>query len=1649
MYYKIKRLSETISKIFEGKSPGHCLRINDLPREDCFRLCEMLNNKKDFNSFIIVPSLANKKSDFEVTIDTAIELRNKKVSLCLIFPPGIDIPASLLNTFEIFDLKKFLKLIESELLNKLSDEILYTTKKVLEQSKSGLLGRDLKNEDVIEFLETINENPDIRTIGKSLWKVGLIPDNGDLFIERLKLNYDCVKAIAKPSKPQSTIRQRLESTKLRKGKFLDDLEEFLSKYNLYPTKIWLRAISENPPFAFENWEFPEIELSDLEEVKLKKPRRGGNGLLVSGCGSLKCESPETAIIAECGENKKINVAWDTVPKEPVNVGGWLVELIPSREDYGDTEIQNDFPQMNVNPNKRTAKLSLDIDLEENHINWVQVRVVALDENGNYIVDSQNKPIETLSERILLQREELIGIEDKPKLLSYPNFALGFISLAMKFSGDKSDWEPIVQGWTTDEDISFYKIQISDTQICRVAVSNIIKELESRIISDPESTGRFYYDVIDLDQFEVDSIHSNSLFDEEFVEKTYWQNFLNKRKDLFNRIKNKFGTQATIETIYEWSEIITKVKNYSQAYTDLLENITKDEELNVSKKKELLYQALSIDSLQLNIKYNTGNQDALLLLPTHPHRLLWLASYATLLDDWKNQLLELDNKSRKTAIDVSLLNQIQASNVPALIPNEIIDKLDEWYLFIKNINFFVGLFLPVKSKDWARISADVIRFLGYDDTYTINEVNGLQLKKVFEDYIEIDENVKARGINIGVVNPGSGELIASTLNKLIFSKNPIDVSDVMIKRINIAAIAEAPLPVTLNPLEKLKQDFYYSDGIAEKSSALYPALSYWLTEKFETPLFPNGNQNISVYINAIKPSIGLYKYQEEDLENINLYGLLNRWMAKTISERGIYKTIFWIPVGKAARFERHPVDGTLTDLIIELNRTSTSVLGFLIDGNYNTNQICCLKCLIGPDEKGFIEYLHIQSDWVITIDRFLGPEIFDSPIDPSLSNFSEKFLVEYSPSFVEGLGERMLVSSSWVEKVSANIINYIDKYFPNLDEQQVGNIVENILKGIKLYSGNLFFDMFRYSDDFKKSLCLAVIVNNLKDQNLLSNKFIIPVNNDLSKNKNLCDFIVVSMMNEKLLFECCSVESVPSEDAIDRLIDTHNFLYDLFTTDNNEKIAPILERSDFVTQMKYYLKKAARYNLIKEDNKLTKFFDLFSKLENGKTLPQIKMKIFRIDFNSDSENLILENQDDIEIETHSLRSLNLISNSLQNEDSTLGMMNDKSEENINEETQKISDENLKRNEDINIDEINSLTSKEKSSDYPSSVNLILGNVNEQEVKLTVSTKGSPHIIILGIPGQGKTVTINSILTQLTKQGVGSIVFDFHGQFSSQTNPVNKSCNPKIWDVLNDKLPFNPFEVDITELNQNFDFYIKMQSAEIADIFEYVCELGTIQRYTLYESILSLYKNKFNSNDGLNIKIEDLKRKLKQKEKDNNVKNVLARTSKLLEMEFFTENLKWDILSSTKDGLILNLKSLGEGTVQNAVSAFVLRKIYKEILKWDETDKMKLAIVLDEAHRLSKDITLPLIMQEARKFGVMVVIASQNLNHFHPNVIGNVGTKILFRTNAPASNQTSQLVTMRPGKDPRKIVENLNVGSALVQTPEMRYGEVVKMKYSEEN
>jgi hypothetical protein len=58
----------------------------------------------------------------------------------------------------------------------------------------------------------------------------------------------------------------------------------------------------------------------------------------------------------------------------------------------------------------------------------------------------------------------------------------------------------------------------------------------------------------------------------------------------------------------------------------------------------------------------------------------------------------------------------------------------------------------------------------------------------------------------------------------------------------------------------------------------------------------------------------------------------------------------------------------------------------------------------------------------------------------------------------------------------------------------------------------------------------------------------------------------------------------------------------------------------------------------------------------------------------------------------------------------------------------------------------------------------------------------------------------------------------------------------------------------------------------------------------------------------------------------------------------------------------------------------------------------------------------------------------MSDFHRDVLGNAGTKIIFRTNYPESKSTAGFLRGRAGQDLSQQIEQLAVGCAYVSTPD---------------
>ncbi len=218
---------------------------------------------------------------------------------------------------------------------------------------------------------------------------------------------------------------------------------------------------------------------------------------------------------------------------------------------------------------------------------------------------------------------------------------------------------------------------------------------------------------------------------------------------------------------------------------------------------------------------------------------------------------------------------------------------------------------------------------------------------------------------------------------------------------------------------------------------------------------------------------------------------------------------------------------------------------------------------------------------------------------------------------------------------------------------------------------------------------------------------------------------------------------------------------------------------------------------------------------------------------------------------------------------------------------------------------------------------------------------------------------------------------------------------------------------------------------------VCGLGEIQRNAVYEGVRAIYEQRgfprpARPDDWPTM--DDLADAVGSVETTGRGRNVVARLRPLSDFGLFADPVaSRGFADLLRQGVVLDVHGLME-QVQRAAGAFVLRKVYGEMFRWGQAQQLRLAVVLDEAHRLARDVTLPKIMKEGRKYGVAVVVASQGVEDFNPDVLGNAGTKVAFRCNYPQSRKVAGFLRGRTGQEMSEALEQLAVGQAYVSTPD---------------
>lgn len=258
----------------------------------------------------------------------------------------------------------------------------------------------------------------------------------------------------------------------------------------------------------------------------------------------------------------------------------------------------------------------------------------------------------------------------------------------------------------------------------------------------------------------------------------------------------------------------------------------------------------------------------------------------------------------------------------------------------------------------------------------------------------------------------------------------------------------------------------------------------------------------------------------------------------------------------------------------------------------------------------------------------------------------------------------------------------------------------------------------------------------------------------------------------------------------------------------------------------------------------------------------------------------------------------------------------------------------------------------------------------------------HLLVTGTSGQGKTYSIQTLLYELTRAGVPSVIFDYTEGFMK--TQMEKIFVDKMGDKIKEHIiysigvPINPFVRHEIEIAGTI---VKEKPADVAsrlaDIFTHVYDFGDQQ----YSAIFTAALNGINSY-GDRMSMQYFQNELEKVQDDNKAaKTVISKMEPFFHTITFEDDsgFDWgDLLYGDKPALNIFQLTLINREMQVIITELMLWDAWYYTKKYGSKDK-PFIVVLDEAQNLSHKSGSPsaVILTEGRKFGWSAWFATQSL------------------------------------------------------------------------
>lgn len=1708
-------LADLIRAEFVGVGDGHCARVNFLDRAEATAVAATLRAVVD-PATLDVWVLSPANGDATITSDRAIELRNRKLRpLCLFIPPDIidSAASSLANSFAGIDGRQlYVEARRQSATDSADPEIPVAVGKIVATLRGSRWRPD--DRDVLDLM-IAGGQLGLEAMGRELWRVGLIPDAGPDYLTRLSGNKAVVGALAKPLRPSSGLRERIQETRVDDGT-ARRLTATLARHPLNDAQTWSRALLADG-LSYDMFGFPAQDASDLTAVTVT-PFKDRSGTLVKSMKVLtQPDGPGGALFLpmRSGEKTILPVKWTTDPAKARNVAGWRVALVPLRDteaaddalissagaDAGETL---DLPSKDLKGDKRDIRLTLTFEFDTEPEYEIVARVVALDAAGAELLGEGGKPIADLSNPFFLKLPDantIVPFTERRRTVS--TLAEGRLNAAIDAKAGSPGVTFSEPEWRMVGAIDYFSVRTDPRNRVTVSLSTLLTDLQRQTLASPDGFGRWR---LDLDELRLATTADITPVPVEAATSDAWKRFVSARASFFGSIQPRTRTRGGDETanprnvieVAEWTaDQLGAVKRYALAYRTLLDALTD------TGDADELRAALSVDTLTLGLA-GRSDEVAVITLPTHPLRALWLAAHHELLLAWQGEVADIAKPAdRRERIDQQLIRDLRPVNVP---PFSVAPDGTGAFVFFRTLAFAHGVALPADVRDPLRRFLDLARIVGLDEgPIAADDRAPERLGAHLERFAEV--HPYADPLQIALVNPDRGDLLAGALAQSPLFRPPAadaDGDEVPIRRVPLLDVSAYVLdPDDLSRTDLARLRAAQGDAVPRHpTDFLYPKLATRV-QPLDRLLGEENTDLAAAHLAVISDlcRIGVATAPTEADDTPlpgSLFGLLARFQGRRVSQeaaaRGDESTeVRWQYRAAAPRARRldHPSDPALSNSLAEGAAAMLRATAALLAPG-STDREPVIEVTLTPELVRVLEVMHDRTDWVVTIDRFFGVDYFDSPNDPVVGRLAERHIIDYSPEFIEGLGHRMIVTTAWRAEIEA----ILRRTMVASGMAGGGGDVRDLLAILKTVSGRLALRALTPAGA-SQAVGLAVALRWLEQQGRSQNAVVIPVDVhqdvfapaipgkeavqlhcDLLLIEFRAGFVHLSLVEVKHRRQPQDDLSELAEGMQGQIRATRDRVVGRFF--DLDRIDAPVQRAVLGTISRFYVDRAERYRLMTPDaaQGIRKAIGQYER-SGAAIRTELHHAIVVSMATPDREDYIADpfrltvltanrlaggpegvisrsagttdgigktdpvhgGSEPIPEPVSKTDPLAVVGTDGTDRDPTAGASHLVQEDSPGLLT---GQDDAERPDPTRQPEV-ALRGEPATGPVP----VVLGDGPGGPVTWRPDVKGSPHLFITGIPGQGKSVLTRTLVRDLARQGVPSLIFDFHGEFFEDADELFATADgagrPHLADAAKG-LPFSPFELD--DLDSMRD--VRDTSQAIAEIFDYVSGLGDIQRDTLMTSIRDAYQaaavGRLEGQSRPLPTMDDIARRLERKEQDSRVRNVLARCRPLLEFGLFHDipagsPTFTDLL---RDGMIVRMDNVRSDEVRTAAGAFVIRKVYWDMFGWGRADRIRLAVVLDEAHRLARDATLPRILKEGRKYGVLVVAASQGLADFDADVLGNVGTKVSFRANNPESRKVANFYTAAAGTDLTGQIEQLGVGQAVIQTPEMARAAVVRVR-----